>query len=102
MRRSPSFSGQQVDSAVRTVRPVALDSAMAGRAGSQDFSAAARAEDKVLLNRRAAVRARLHPHLGFSLPVIRVHWFRVGVMGVVRKVGATHRFYLRWLVSYLP
>jgi YD repeat-containing protein len=68
--RAYGFFGQQVCSAVRTSRPIGLDGAMAGRAGVQDFAAAMRAEDKVVLNCCATLRARSHRHSRFSRPSV--------------------------------
>jgi len=94
MRRGRGLFGQQVCSAVGATHPIGLDGAMARRAGVQDFAAAMRAEDKVLLNRSAAVWTGSHCHLSFRLPDIRSHWFWMGMVDVMQQVGSTHRVYL--------
>ncbi len=88
MRRG--FFSQQVSSAVGTTRPIRLDSAVAGWAGGKDFGAAARAEDKVILNCCTAAWAGSHRHLGFDMPGFRVDWHCVKKVGVMKKMVSTH------------
>ena len=82
---------------------------MAGRAGAQDFGAAARAEDKIFLHRGAAAWAWPRRGLDLNMPHVRLRRLGAVIMGdVMQKVGSTHRFYLHWsrqppgLVLYLP
>lgn len=96
MRRGRGFFSQQIGSAIGTARPVALHGAMAGRAGTQDFGAAARAEDEILLNGCAAVGTEPRCRLGFNKPHSLLNRGRARVMSdVMYRVMTTHRFYLR-------
>lgn len=70
---------------------------MAGRAGGQGFSAAARAENKIFLHRRTATWAWPGCRLGLNLPHARLRRLEAGIMGdVMQRVMSAH-----WLLPPL-
>ncbi len=82
MRCGCGLVSKQVSSAVGTARPIRLDGAIAGRAGGQDFGAAARAEDEILLDGCAALRTGPRYDPGLNL-LDRLNIFRMRVMSNV-------------------
>jgi len=67
MRRILGCSSKQGGPTVSAVRPIGLDGAVTSRAGRQDFRAAARAEDEVLLHRRTALRTGSGGRQGWAI-----------------------------------
>ena len=82
------------------MRPVRLNGAMAGWAGSQDLSAAARAEDEILLRLRAALGAGPGNCLARGIGWLR-SWIgrrsSVNVINrnVMQRVVSAHRVHLQ-------
>ena len=66
---------------------------MTGWAGAQDFSATARAEDKIFLHRSAAAWAWPRRGLDLNMPHVRLHRLGAVIIGdVMQRVVSAHWF----------
>ena len=79
------------------MRPICLDGAVAGWAGSQGLSAAARAEDEIFLVRRTALRTGAGSYLGWGIlrswDPTGLRRIGMGINGnVMQRVVSAHQF----------